>query len=248
MLDQLDFRRYPRFLPVGDSAISVEFGNAIDPALNAAVVSLDLLVGAAELPGVVETMPTFRSLLVCYDPGQTSFEQLVAAMSGLIDKPHAGHAGGGRRWTVPVAYGGEYGDDLDEAAGELGMAPRDVVEIHAAAEYLVYLVGFHPGTPNLGGLPEPLHISRRKVPRPSAPPSSVAIGGMQTGITSISSPTGWYVLGRTPVRPYQPGRPDPFLFQPGDRIRFRPITPGEFEQLDALARSRQQVATLDRDP
>ena len=245
MHEQAAFPPYPRFLPVGDSAVSVEFGNAIDPALNAAVVSLDLSVAAAEIPGIVETMPTFRSLLVCYDPGETSYDQLVQSLSGLVARPLANPAGSGRRWTVPVAYGGAYGDDLDEAAGALGMTPDEVIETHCAAEYLVYLVGFHPGTPNLGGLPSRLHISRRKLPRPSAPPSSVAIGGMQSGITSIPSPTGWYVLGRTPVRPYQPGRANPFLFQPGDRVRFRPITPGEFERLDAQARIRQDVAVLD---
>ena len=245
MHDQAVFPRYPRFLPVGDSAVSVEFGNTIDPVLNAAVISLDLSIAAAEIPGIVETMPTFRSLLVCYDPGEISFEQLIGDLSGLIARPSVSRRGGGRRWTVPVAYGGTYGDDLDEVAGELGLAPGEVVDIHCAAEYLVYLVGFHPGTPNLGGLPAPLHISRRKLPRPSAPPSSVAIGGMQSGITSIPSPTGWYVLGRTPVRPYQPGRTNPFLFQPGDRVRFKPITPGEFERLDALASTRQEVAILE---
>ena len=239
---------YPRFLPVGDSAVSIEFGDAIDPALNAAVVSLDLSVASSDIPGIVETMPTFRSLLVCYDPAETSYDALVHNLSRLIAHPVAGPAGPGRRWTVPVAYGGIYGDDLDEAARELGMTPENVVETHSAPEYLVYLVGFHPGTPNLGGLPAPLHISRRKVPRPSAPPSSVAIGGMQTGITSIPSPTGWYVLGRTPVRPYQPGRAEPFLFQTGDRIRFRPITANEFERLDILASLRQPVATLDSLP
>ena len=146
----------------------------------------------------------------------------------------AHRAGVRRTWTIPVCYGGQHGDDLDEAAERLGLAPDDVVRRHSGAEYRVYLVGFNPGAPNLGGLPAPLHIPRRKLPRPMVPASSVAIGGMQSGITSIPSPTGWYVLGRTPVLPYDPGREDPFLFRPGDYVRFRPITPDEFARHEAL--------------
>ena len=235
---------YPRFLPVGEAALSVEFGNAIDPSINQRVIALDLAIALAEIPGIVETMPTFRSLTVCYDPAELPFDALVDVLGRLIEDLPEDRLSRGRCWLVPVAYGGQFGDDLPVAAEQLGLSPEEVISLHSSADYLVYLVGFHPGTPNLGGLPKALHISRRKVPRPSAPPCSVAIGGMQSGITSIPSPTGWYVLGRTPVRPFHAARPSPFLFQPGDRIKFRPIGPEEFQHLEIISLRGQEVATL----
>ncbi len=236
---------YPRFVPVGDTALTVEFGDAIDPRLNAAVIALDLALAAAELPGIVETVPAYRSLLVCYEPGELPHATLVARLRALIAQIGDLPERSGRRWVVPVSYGGTHGDDLEEAAAVLGLPPERVVELHSGGDYLVYLVGFHPGTPNLGGLPAPLHIPRRRIPRPLAPPCSVAIGGMQTGITAVASPTGWYVLGRTPVRPFDAARePDPFLFRPGDRIRFDPVEGAEFDRLAARAAAGEPIARL----
>lgn len=235
---------YPRLKPVGDLALSVEFGNAIDPELNAQVMALDLLIAAAEIPGITETVPAYRSLLICYDPAELPYSDLVRHVGALLAQNTGRPRRAGRRWTVPVVYGGPYGDDLDDAAAKLGLPPREVIEIHTSVDYLVYLVGFNPGTPNLGGLPPQLHIPRRVTPRPQVPPGSVAIGGMQTGITSIPIPTGWYILGRTPVKPYQPKRQDPFLFQPGDRIRFRPIDPDTFDELAELEAQGGMAATL----
>ena len=242
-----DDASYPRFLPVGDLALSVEFGDVIDPVLNAAVIALDVALAAAELPGITETVPTYRSLLICYDPAEIDHATLVAAVRSLLPSLSSVSASlrGGRRWVVPVAYGGPYGADLEEAAAVLGLSPEQVVSLHAGADFLVYLVGFNPGAPNLGGLPPPLHIARRAVPRPSVPASSVAIGGMQSGITSIDSPTGWYVLGRTPVKPYDPRRSPPFLFEAGDRIRFRPIGPDEFTRLVREAAPGDAIAELE---
>ncbi len=239
---------YPRFLPVGDMALTVEFGNAIDATLNAKVMALDLAVAASELPGIIETMPAYRSLLVCYDPAEISLATLTDHLTFLMQDAVTSQQRGRRVWTVPVAYGGEYGDDLEEAAERLGLTAQQVTDLHSSAEYLVYLVGFNPGAPNLGGLPKPLHILRRALPRAMIPPGSVAIGGMQSGITSIPSPTGWYVLGRTPVRPFQADRPDPFLFQPGDYIRFRSIQPDEFVELELAASRNTPVATLEMQP
>ena len=138
---------------------------------------------------------------------------------------------------MPVAYGAPFGEDLEAVAETLQLHPDEVVATHASTEYLVYLVGFNPGAPNLGGLPKRLHIPRRKVPHPMVAAGSVAIGGMQTGITSIAIPTGWHILGRTPVRPFAVERAEPFLFKPGDRIRFRPIPAAE-------AASGEPVASL----
>ena len=168
-------------------------------------------------------------------------------MRSLIGEDIWAAAGGepGRRWTVPVAYGPPYGDDLDHVAATLQLTPEQVIAAHSSTEYLVYLVGFNPGAPNLGGLPKQLHIPRRKVPHPMVAAGSVAIGGMQTGITSIAIPTGWHILGRTPVLPFVVTRREPFLFKPGDRIRFRPIDAGEFEPLAIEAAAGEPVASLE---
>ena len=235
---------YPRFLHVGDTALTVEFGDAIDPAINAAVIALDLALAAAELPGIIETVPTYRSLLICYEPAELPYQTLVDTVRELIGEDFGRPRRPGRRWSVPVAYGAPYGDDLEAVAATLHLAPEQVIAAHSSTDYLVYLVGFNPGAPNLGGLPKQLHIPRRKVPRPMVPAGSVAIGGMQTGITSIAVPTGWHILGRTPVRPFVVSRREPFLFQAGDRIRFRPISATDFDRLAADAAAGEPVASL----
>ncbi len=235
---------YPRFLPVGDTALTVEFGEAIDPAINAAVMSLDRALAAAEIPGIIETVPTYRSLLICYEPAELPYQALLGHLRELLAEGLQGTRRTGRVWTVPVAFGAPFGEDLDGVATTLDLQPDEVIAAHAGIEYLVYLVGFNPGAPNLGGLPERLHIPRRKVPHPMVAAGSVAIGGMQTGITSIAIPTGWHILGRTPVRPFAVNRDEPFLFKPGDRIRFRPICAAEFNDLAAEAATGELVASV----
>jgi len=235
---------YPRFLPVGDTALTVEFGDSIDPAINAAVIALDIALAAAELPGIVETVPTYRSLLICYEPVELPYQALVDTVRELIGGNSGRPRRPGRVWSVPVAYGDAYGDDLEAVADTLHLTPEQVIAAHSGSEYLVYLVGFNPGAPNLGGLPERLHIPRREIPRPMVPAGSVAIGGMQTGITTIAIPTGWHILGRTPVRPFVVSRREPFLFQAGDRIRFRPISATDFDRLAADAAAGEPVASL----
>ena len=242
----MDFasKAYPRFLPVGDTALTVEFGEAIDPAINDSVMALDRALTAAEIGGIIETVPTYRSLLVCYEPAELSYQALLHQIRELMAEGLEGTRRTGRCWTVPVAYGAPFGDDLDDVAETLNLRPDEVIAAHAGTEYLVYLVGFNPGAPNLGGLPKRLHIPRRKVPHPRVAAGSVAIGGMQTGITSIAIPTGWHILGRTPVRPFAVDRAEPFLFKPGDRIRFRPIGAAEFHLLTAVAASGEPVASV----
>ena len=221
----------PRFLPVGDAALAVEFGNAIDPAINAAVVALDLRLNAADIPGIIETVPTFRSLLVHYDSAEIGFSELVAELRELLQGPVQAVPAVGRRWTVPVVYDQPYGTDLAEVAAIVKLSPDDVITHHLNTEFQVYMVGFAPGIPVLGTLPEALHISRRQSPRPAVPAGSVAIGGIQATILSMTVPSGWYVLGKTPLRIFEPASADPFLFRPGDRVRMQRIDALTYEQL-----------------
>ena len=240
MLTHLDLSReagevaYPRFLPVGDTALSVEFGDAISPELNARVVALDLALAAAELDGIVETAPSYRSLLICYEPLEISFVSLVAALRGLLSRDGLVWRGEAVTWSVPVVYDPPYSLDLAEVAQRLSLTEEQVIGIHSQSEYRVYMVGFAPGLPYLGPLPEALHISRRDTPRPQVPAGAVMIGGIQANIVPMPVPSAWYVLGRTPLRLFDPDRQDPFQFRAGDRLRFRRIDAGEFERLAGL--------------
>lgn len=244
---------WPRFRPVGDLGLLVEFGNAIDPALNDAVVALDRALAAMSLPGVVETVPTYRSLLIEYEPRDISLEHLVERVRGLLRRGAAAAGGwaaptraAARRLLVPAAYGGELGDDLAEVARLLGADPEALIDAHLAAEYRVYMIGFMPGFAYLGGLPSALHLPRRRTPRARAPGGSVMIGGMQAAIAALPLPTGWHVIGRTPARGFDKGRAEPFLFRAGDRVRFRRISAAEFARLSAIAAEGARVAEVIR--
>jgi 5-oxoprolinase (ATP-hydrolysing) subunit B len=227
-------RGYPRFLPVGDAALTVEFGDAIKPELNEAVVALDIALAAAELGGVVETVPSYRSLLICYEPLEISFQQLVTELRRMLSADDRMPASGSVAWTVPVVYDPPCAEDLAEVAHHLSLTEEQVITIHSEADYQVYAVGFAPGLPYLGGLPPALHISRREKPRPRVAAGAVMIGGIQAAIVPVPMPSAWYSLGRTPLRLFDLGRQDPFLFRPGDRVRFRRIDVGEFDRLLGL--------------
>lgn len=238
--------RYPRIIPVGDAALSVEFGDAIDPAIHAAVIALERALIAAEAPGIVETAPSYRSLLVCYEPAELGFADLVDLLRALLAAPEE-EAGApflpARHWRVPVCYGGEHGFDLAEAAQSLGMTEAALIARHAGAEYTVFFLAFAPGLPNLGGLPKELALSRRAQPRPRIPAGSVVMAGGQAAVMSRPMPSGWHVLGRTPVRAFDPARAEPFLFRPGDVIRFCPVDPEAFAVLETrVARGEAVIA------
>lgn len=225
---------HPRIVPVGDAAVLVEFGETIDPALNAAVLALDARLRAVAWPGVVECVPTYRSLLIHYDPDALDGGELIARLAEL-DLGHAGPVPEGRLWTVPVCYGGEYGIDLEAVAARHGLTPEQVVALHIAPTYRVYMVGFIPGFTYLGGLDPRLATPRREDPRPRTPAGTISIGGIQAGIASLEAPSGWHLLGRTPVRTFDPEREPAILLEPGDRVRFKTIDPATFAELDRRA-------------
>lgn len=225
---------HPRIVPVGDAAILIEFGETVDPEINAAVLALDATIARLALPGVVELVPTYRSLLVHFDPDRVDGEALLAKLASL-DLVHPAPQPKGRLWTVPVVYGQEFGVDLEAVAALHGITPSDVVALHTAPIYRVYMVGFIPGFTYLGGLDPRLHTPRRDDPRARTPAGSVSIGGVQAGIASLEAPSGWHLLGRTPVRTFDPERHPAFLLQPGDRVRFRPIDPVTFAELERRA-------------
>lgn len=226
---------YPeaKFLPAGDLAVSVEFGDEISHEVNARVRALEHLIQQKAISGIVETVPSFRALLVYYDPFVVTWDGLLEALRSLIPQADADRLPPSRLVELPCCYGGELGPDLSGVARRLGLGEDEVVRLHAGAEYLVYFIGFTPGLPYMIGMPERLTIARLDTPRPKTPAGSVGIGGYQCCVYSVESPGGFWVLGRTPLRLYDPDRVDPILLRPGDCVKFRVIDRGEF---DAIAR------------
>lgn len=231
----------PRLLPCGDAGLSVDFGNVIDLDVNSRVMALDQALWADPVPGLVETVPTYRALLVQFDPVTTDHDALCRHLLDLAARP-AADRGTARRWRVQVAYGGDHGVDLAEIAAHAGLSPAAFVEAHAAPVYRVMMIGFMPGFSYLGGLDPRLARPRRDTPRPRVPASSVSIGGAQTAIGSVEGPSGWHLIGRTPALPFVRTRDPVFLFGAGDEIVFAPISAAEWSALAARAAEGHWVA------
>jgi len=215
----------------GDTGLIVEFGEGIDPKVNARVRSVAAVVKKTPPEGVIEIIPTYRSLLLIYDPLITLPEKLIRfieqADTGLGDED----AGVFKRVDIPVCYRREFGPDMETVAKTAGLGIEEVIQRHSAPDYLIYMVGFTPGFPFLGGLDEKLFTPRLKTPRMAVPQGSVGIANNQTGIYPITSPGGWQIIGRTPLTLFAPHRENPFLYQAGDRIRFIPISPEEYTDI-----------------
>ena len=232
--------RKPVIRYLGDTALSVEFGDRIDPELIARVHAFDAALNQLELTGVIETVPTYRAVTVVIDPVKADVGAIEAAIC-RVASVGINAAGVGRLFGVPVCYGGDFGVDLEDLAAHAGMTRDDLIEAHTTPEYLVAMVGFLPGFAYLSGLDSRLSMPRRSEPRAKIPASSISIGGQQTAIGSVEGPSGWHLIGRTPARPFFPGRTPVFLFEPGDRIRFRPVTAQEWSKLDRDATSGAAV-------
>jgi 5-oxoprolinase (ATP-hydrolysing) subunit B len=235
----------PRLLPSGDSAVTVEFSKHIDDAANQRVLALDRSLKEAAVEGVTEAVPTYRSLLVHYDPVKIDFDALGARILSLAEMPiPKDTAAKVRRWRVPVNYGGENGIDLEDVAKHFNTTPDAIVARHAGGQYRVAMIGFSPGWSYLSGLDKSLHMSRRQSPRIMTPGGTISIGGVQTGIQCLAAPSGWHLLGRTPVRTYQLHRDPIFLLEPGDHVTFFPIDAKTFAEQDKAAERGEIIAEL----
>jgi 5-oxoprolinase (ATP-hydrolysing) subunit B len=241
--NQMSAPLYPRLLPAGDTALIVELGDAVDETVNGRVLALDRLVSEGHLPGVVETLPTNRSLMLVYEPLAVSYADLVRAIEALLAQvPENPAPVSGRSWIIPVVYGGAFGSDLDEAAAILGLSPSEVIARHAARDYRVFMIGFQPGFSYLGVLDPTLTLSRRPDPRAKIPAGTVSIAGIQTVINSVEAPSGWQLIGRTPERLFDLRRDTPFLLAAGDRVRFRPVDEADWPALERRVAAGEQVA------
>ena len=233
----------PRLLPSGDSAVTVEFSRNIDDDANQRVLALDRALAKAVIDGVTEAVPTYRSLLVHYDPGRLAFDALGEKLLALASQPQPPTAQT-RRWRIPVAYGGEHGIDLEDVAKTLNTTPDDIVARHVVGDYRVAMIGFTPGWSYLSGLDKSLHMSRRQNPRLLTPAGTFGIGGVQTGIQCLAGPSGWHLLGRTAVRTYQLHRNPIFLTEPGDRVTFFAVDHKTFAEQDRAAEGGEIIAEL----
>jgi len=251
---QLDIRRRvceamaatlppPRLLPSGDSAITVEFSRNIDDVANQRVLALDRTLARQTIIGVTETVPTYRSLLVHYDPVQIDFDTLSEKLASFAQLP-VPPVTSTRRWRIPVVYGGEHGIDLEDVARTLKTTPDDIVARHVAGDYRVAMIGFTPGWSYLSGLPDSLRMSRRLNPRLLTPAGTISIGGVQAGVQCLAGPSGWHLLGRTAVRTYQLHRDPIFLLEPGDRVTFLAVDAKTFVEQDRAAEAGEIVAEL----
>jgi KipI family sensor histidine kinase inhibitor len=212
---------FPTFSPSGDSAILVTFGETMALDTNRRAHALARLLQAEPLDGLGEAVPGYTTLLVHYDPLALEYRQAlewVQARAGRIEQ--AALLPEPRRVEVPVIYGGERGPDLAFAAEHNHLAPEEVVRLHSGRDYPVYLIGFTPGFPYLGGLDERIAAPRLSSPRQHVPAGSVGIAGQQTGIYSVDSPGGWRLIGWTPLKLFDPARQPPALLAPGDVVRF----------------------------
>jgi KipI family sensor histidine kinase inhibitor len=233
----------PRLLPSGDAAITVEFSRNIDDAANQRVLALDRTLANEPVSGVTETVPTYRSLLVHYDPVKIDFAKLGEKLAVLAQLPVPPEEKA-RRWRIPVIYGGEHGIDLEDVAKTLKTTPDDIVARHLAGDYRVAMIGFSPGWSYLSGLQDFLHMPRRHDPRLLTPAGTISIGGVQAGVQCLAGPSGWHLLGRTAVRTYQLHRDPTFLLEPGDRVTFAAVDAKTFTEQDRAAEAGEIIAEL----
>lgn len=216
--------KYPRTLACGDSGVSVEFGDRIHEIINERVLALDASLAETPLEGILETVPTYRALMIHYDPVELSYDQVSRHALLLADR-RSQTKPAGRHLKIPVCYEAEYGVDVDRVCGQLGLTRNQLIDVHTSPEYRVFMLGFMPGFAYLGGADPALSLPRCAKPRQGAPAGTISIAAGQCAVHAVVGPSGWHWIGRTPVPTFQDGTIPQFSIEPGDKIRFYPIAP-----------------------
>lgn len=220
------------FFDAGEGGLLIRWQELIHPELNRKILSLFSLLEQENLQGVLEMIPAYCSLFVEYDPLHLSKERLLEVISLLYDRIKEEDMPPAEVYLLPTCYGGEYGPDLNWVAQYTGLSPQEVIDIHSSGDYLIYMLGFSPGFPYLGGMDSRIAVPRLKSPRSRIPAGSVAIAWGQTGIYPSPTPGGWRIIGRTPRRLFQPQNENPVLLKPGNYLRFLPIRPDEYKKCE----------------
>ena len=217
-----------KYIPVGDRAILVEFGNSISPEINAKVSNMVRVIDNIGIEGIIGLLPTYRSIQIIYDPMLVEYNELINSIKVMEEGRVNYSSEDARIIEIPTIYGGKYGPDIEFVAKHNGLTVEEVIKIHSTRDYLVYMLGFTPGFGYLGGMSERIETPRLEVPRVNIAAGSVGIANNQTGIYPIDSPGGWQLIGWTPLRLYDPLDNPPVLLNVGDYIRFVPISEDEY--------------------
>lgn len=223
---------YPRILPSGDCAVTVEFSDSISESVNHTIRMFYDNIKKDNLKGIVDIVPAFCSVLISYDPRFISYHSLSAQLQEYLNMNSNITINQKKVVYIPVCYEGEYGPDLAFVAEHAGLSTQEVIDIHTSKDYLIFMLGFQPGFPYLGGLDERIFTPRLSTPRTLIRAGSVGIGGEQTGLYPLASPGGWQLIGTTPVKAYNPSKTPSIPYEAGDYIRFYSITKEEFAKIE----------------
>ena len=221
-----------KYLVSGDCAVCVEFGNEISPEINRKIRAFKIAVEKEGIEGIVETVPTYRSLLVVYKPEVIRFKELTEKFEAIMGAMDTIQIPPPTVIEIPVLYGGEMGPDIENVASHNGKTVEEVLKIHTSEEYLIYMLGFIAGFPYLGGMSKEIATPRLKSPRVKIEGGSVGIAGEQTGVYPVASPGGWQLIGRTPLKLYDSEREKPVLLEAGQYIKFRSVTEDEYKKIE----------------
>lgn len=221
-----------KYLVAGDNAIQMEFGNEISKQINAKIRSTIDEIEKSKIEGIIEMIPTYRSITITYDPCVVRYKNLVEKLKEFEKSENAGESETVRIVEIPTCYGGEYGPDIKFISEHAGLSEEEVIDIHTGTDYLVYMLGFAPGFTYLGGLDERIATPRLSSPRLKIPAGSVGIAGTQTGTYPSDSPGGWQLLGRTPLKLYDKESEPPVFINAGDYIRYIKISEEEYKSIE----------------
>ncbi|SDK72573.1 5-oxoprolinase subunit PxpB [Natronincola ferrireducens] len=227
-----------KYLIAGDRALVMEFGNCISEEINEKIRAMTIAIEMKNIKGIVEVVPTYRSLMIHYNPLTIEYTVLLRTMQALEEELKSIELPAPRVIEIPTLYGGDYGPDIDTVAKHNELTVEEVVRIHTSGEYLIYMLGFTPGFPYLGGMDTKIATPRLESPRTKIKGGSVGIAGSQTGIYSIDSPGGWQLIGWTPVKLYDENAEKPILLKAGNYIKFKEIDEEEYRRIEPSIKDR----------